>query len=163
MVASIMLAALGAPELSAQSVELILRNREELELTEAQVQQLDAIRREIVQERNAAMAEMAELRSQLAAGLIRESQVLAAREQREEGAQARAEQRRARIDAILTDTQREELLTLRRQGVRARFAPGRQGPGFGPWRPGFAPGRGFPGRAPGFGGPRRGFGGFGLR
>jgi len=150
-----MLAALGASDTSAQSVEQILRSREELELTEQQVQQLDAIRREMVQERTREQAEMAELRSQLAAGLIRQSQMMAAREERMDGAQARAEQRRARIEGVLTEEQREEALTLRRQAARDRIAGAR---GFGQGgRPGFAPGRGAPRGQPGApGGTRRG-------
>jgi hypothetical protein len=154
-------AALGASDLSAQSVEQILRNREVLELTEQQVRQLDGIRREMVQERAAEMAEMADLRSQLAAGLIRESQLMAAREARQDGARARSEQRRARIEAVLTEAQREELSTMRRQNVRDRMAGAR--PGFGRGlRQGFAPGRGAARAQPGFpGGARRG--GFGPR
>jgi hypothetical protein len=156
------LIALGAAEVSAQSVEVILRNREELELTEQQVQQLDAIRREMVQERTEEMAERSELRSQLASGLIRESQVMAAREERQEGAQARIEQRRERVDAVLTEAQRDEVRTLRRQATRGRMAAaGARGPGQG-GRPGFAPGRGAQRGQPGLpGGPRRG--GFGPR
>jgi hypothetical protein len=150
LIALFMLGALGRAELSAQSVEFILRYREELELTEQQIQQLDALRREMVQARSAEMAEMAELRSQLAAGSIRESQVMALRERQQDAQAARAEQRQARIDQILTLDQREELLTLRRQGLRGRGV-------LGPRRPGIAPGRGLPG------GPRRGPRGFGLR
>jgi hypothetical protein len=156
-----MLAALGAADASAQSVEQILRNREGLELTEQQVQQLDQVRREMVQERTQEMVEMAELRSQLAAGLVRESQVMAAREQRMDGAEARAEQRRARVEAVLTEEQREEARTLRRRAARDRIAAAPRGPGQG-GRPGFAPGRGAPRNQPGApGGPRRG--GFGPR
>jgi len=157
------LTVLGATDVGAQGVEQILRAREELELTDQQVQQLDAIRREMVQERMAEMAEMTDLRSQLAAGLIRQSQVMAAREERQEGAQARAEQRRESIDAVLTEAQREEALQLRRSAARDRIAARPQpGPGFGPRRPGFAPGRGAQRGQPGFpGGQRRG--GFGPR
>jgi hypothetical protein len=154
--------AFGAADVAAQSVEVILRNREELELTEQQVQQLDAIRREMVQERTEEMAEMSELRSQLASGLVRESQLMAAREERQEGAQARLEQRRERIDAALTEAQRDEVSTLRRQAARGRMAAaGARGPGQG-GRPGLAPGRGAQRGQPGPpGGPRRG--GFGPR
>jgi len=152
----------------AQSVESIMRARERLELTEQQIQQLDALRRESVQRRNAEMAQIAELRSQLEAGQARRSDLMAAMEDQQEARQATAEQRRASIDAVLTEAQRETLQQMgrrdRRQRAGARPRAG-QGPVRGP-RAGVAPGRGpgagagfAPGRGPGFApGPRAGRG-----
>jgi hypothetical protein len=145
------LLALGTAPMEAQSVEAIMSARARLELTEQQVERLDAVRREAVAQRNADAAQIAELRSQLEAGQIRRSELMAAQEDLRDARQARAEQRRASIDAILTDEQREAVQQMRTRAARTRPGIGRpgigrSGPGFGPRaRPGFAPGarRGF--------------------
>ena len=128
----------GRPE---GGVESIMRLRERLELTEDQVDQLDAIRRENVQQRTAEMAEMTEVQSQYAAGLIRRSDVMAAMEDRDEAARGRDGQLRERLESILTEGQQESLNRLRRQdrasaGARARGMRGQGG------RSGFRGGRG---------------------
>jgi hypothetical protein len=149
----------GTAPSEAQSVESIMGARERLQLTEEQVQQLDAIRREAVSARNTEMAEIAELRSQLEAGMIRRSQLMALMEDQQVARQARTEERRAGIDAILNEAQREQALELRRRGGQDRAGPGRRFGAYGPGpRRGFGPGAddGFaPGRGPGFrgGGP----------
>ncbi|MBM4183528.1 MAG: hypothetical protein FJ207_04785 [Gemmatimonadetes bacterium] len=84
------LAALSDGQVAGQGIEAIIRARETLELTDAQIQQLDAIRREMVAQRTAEQAEMAELRSRLAAGQIRQSEVMGAREDRQAAAEDRA-------------------------------------------------------------------------
>ena len=117
--------------LAAQNVERIMRARETLALSEDQISQLDAIRREIVSQRSAERAEMDELRSQLAAGQIRQSQLMAAQEARADAAQSRAEDVRTRIEAVLTEEQRAslELMAARGRGGARRpgFAPGGRG------------------------------------
>ena len=70
--------------------ESIMRLRERLELTEDQMDQLDAIRRDNVQRRTADMAEMTEVQSQYAVGLIRRSDVMAVMEDQEEVRRGRA-------------------------------------------------------------------------
>jgi Spy/CpxP family protein refolding chaperone len=150
------LSLVGGRSIEAQGVEGIMRARETLALTEDQISQLDAIRREVVAQRSAEQAEIAELRSQLAAGQIRQSELMAAQEDRADAAQARGEDVRARVDAVLTEEQRAQVELLRSRGQRV-----------GARRPGFAPGgRGGVGRGGGVGpvGPRgrRGGGGFGL-
>lgn len=155
----------GAMPVEGQGVEAIMRARERLELTDQQVQQLDAIRRDAVSQRTAEQAQIAELRSQLAAGQIRRSDLMAAMEDQQDAREGRAEQRQARIDAVLTETQRESVQQMRRRadrqrpGVRGqRPAPGRGAPGVGPRRRfGLAPqgGAGPGGGAPDFGPPRR--------
>ena len=157
------LTVLSAIPASGQGVEAIMRGRETLELTDDQINRLDAIRREIVSQRSAEMAELAELRSRLAAGQIRQSEVMAAQEDRQAAAEGRAQERRARIDAVLTEEQRASVEQIRTRGDRVRdrrqgLAPGDRA-GFG--RGGFGPGRGGPagprglrGNAPGRG-PRR--------
>jgi hypothetical protein len=155
-------AALGAVDVAGQGVEAIMRARETLALTEDQISRLDAIRREIVAERSREQAEMAELRSQLAAGQIRQSQVMAAQEERQAAAEGRLEERRARIDAVLTEEQRASVELLRTRADRVRG--NRPGPGAGP-RIGRG-GVGAGGFGPGAAGPGRrgvGRGGLGLR
>jgi hypothetical protein len=163
VVASCVFAVLSATGVDAQNVERVMQAREELALTDDQVARLDAIRREFVQERAAERAEMAELQSQLEAGQIRPSEVLAAREDRAAAAEDRIEQRRARVDAVLTEEQRAQVEQMRPRADRVRggrqgLAPGgRQGlapGGRGGFRPGgFGP-AGQRGGA-GVGGPRR--------
>jgi Spy/CpxP family protein refolding chaperone len=179
--------ALSAPDLAAQrgpraqqgfgnrggraGVEMIMRMRAELELTEGQIQELDAIRQEVVQRRSAHQAEMAELRSRLQAGEIEREAVRDAMEGRAEAMQEAADRERERIEAILNETQRETLEEMApRTGALARR--GRAGPradgfgmrGGGPrgarmFRPGMRGSRG--GFSPG---PRQGFApGFGPR
>jgi hypothetical protein len=149
LLASGALLAIGATALEAQSVEAIMRARERLELTEEQIGQLDAIRRETVAQRTAEMAQRAELRSQLEAGQIRQSELMAAMEDQRDAREARAEERRASIDAILTDVQRESVQQMRRRADRQRPGVGpRGGQGFGPRvAPGFGP-RARPGVGP---------------
>jgi hypothetical protein len=146
-VVMVAVAAMIAVPASGQGVEAIMRARESLALTEAQIGQLDAIRREIVAERSAEQAEMAELRSQLSAGQIRQSEVMAAQEDRQAAAEGRVEARRARIDAVLTEEQRASVELLRNRGSCARprtrirprtpYGARRRGPRLRPrrWRP----------------------------
>ncbi len=150
--ASFVLVALAvavAAETSAQGVEPIMNARETLGLTADQIQWLDGIRRELVAQRSAEQAEMAELRSRLAAGQIRRSEVLAAQEDRQAAAEGRVEERRARIDAVLTEEQRAQVEQLRTRAERARDRGqgiGRGGPGFGRGAGrGAGPGRARPG------------------
>jgi hypothetical protein len=152
------LAATGAPGLAGQDapaepvgarslpgVEAIIRMRERLELSEAQVADLDAIRRESVERRSTAAAELAELRSQLAAGLIERSDVMAFVEQRRDEDRQYATERQERVQALLDGAQLESVQQLRQRG-RA-FARGRTGlrrggrPGLRGRRPGVRGGR----------------------
>jgi len=90
-------------------VEHIMGLRERLELTDSQIEQLDALRSQIVQHRTAQQADMAEFRSQVMAGQL---EAEAAREQlegRREAGEAFAEDMKSRVESILTDAQKEEL------------------------------------------------------
>jgi hypothetical protein len=86
-----------------------------------------------VQERTAEMVEMQELRSQLDAGQIQRSQMMAFMEERQAARQGVAEQRRARIEAVLTESQLEMVQDMRRRdgrmGIRRGGRPGTDGPG----------------------------------
>jgi len=169
--------AVHAPELAAQrgprgprgfagggrgaGVERIMRMREELELTDGQFQELDALREEVVRLRSAHQAEMAELMSQLQVGEIEREAVRDAVEERAGAMEEVAEQHRERVEAILNDTQRE---TLEEMGARDRafnqgYARGMRGNRNGMRRGGsFGQGMGRPGMPGGRGGfaPRRG-------
>jgi hypothetical protein len=124
-----------ADAMRGQRVEAIMRLREQLELNDNQIQELDRIRQEAVQRRTAHQAEMEELRSQARAGQMGREALREAVEARQEVAEAIREQQQERIDAILSDTQKAEL-----EGMRGRaraFERGRRssmrrgGPGAG--------------------------------
>ena len=104
-------------------VEAIMNIRDRLELTDDQINSLEALRQSGVQRRNDLLANMNELRSQLEAGQIDRGQFAeAVREQREAAGNV-AGQGREQIDAILTEPQ---LATLEEMRGRARaFARGR--------------------------------------
>lgn len=130
------LAASGAIDIAAQdevaerlrgrrgpSVEAIMGMRDGLELTDGQLADLEAIRRETVERRNGAMGEMAEMRSQLAAGQIQRSDLMAFMEDRREANAGLTESIRERVDAILTEDQLE--VVAQRRGNARAFARGR--------------------------------------
>lgn len=106
-----------------QGVEMIMRLRSELELTDEQVERFDAIRQEAVERRTAHQAQMEELRSQVRAGEMTQQEMREIAQARREGAEEVRQQEQERIDAVLTETQRQELETLRAQ--RRGFAMGR--------------------------------------
>lgn len=117
------------------SAAAILNLREELELTEAQVSQLNTMREAQLEERIERMAEAMRIRSSVAAG---ELSRVEARERLRPDRSQRAEQAeatKAEIDDILTIDQREELLEMRaraaRRGARAHARRGNRGQGQG--------------------------------
>ena len=158
-------------------VEMVMRLRDRLELTEEQVSQLDGIRQAVVQHRAAMAAEREELRSQRMATPRDREDREAMREEWEaqrEAAQARRDAARAfsegirsQVESILTDQQMEELQDAagrarafergRRAGMRqGQSMRGRQAPGGA--RGGFRQGRRPEGRgawAPGVRGVQR--------
>ena len=130
------LAGLGAMDIAAQDeaperrrgfrgpgVEGVMQMRDRLELTEAQLADLEAMRRESVERRNADAAEMAEMRSRLAAGQIQRSDLMAFMEDRREANAGVSEAARERLEAVLSE---EQLGTLDQMRSNARaFAAGR--------------------------------------
>lgn len=119
----------GRPEARQDGgIESIMRLSERLELTEDQMDELDAIRRANVERRTADMVEMTEVQSEYAAGLIRRSDVMAVREDQEEARRGRAGQQRESLQAILTEGQQDSLNRLRRES-RASRGDGRRGRG----------------------------------
>ncbi len=132
-------------------VEMILRQREQLELTESQVQQLDQIREAAVQRRTAHQAQMAEMRSKVMAGEMKPEELRQAVQARRDAAAQVATQQRERVEAILTDAQKQKIEEWRAQarGFRmGRMSAMRGG------RTGMMGRRGFHGGFPGMGGQR---------
>ena len=104
-------------------VEMILRQRERLELSEDQVRQLDQIRQEAVARQTAHRAEMAELASKVRAGQVEASALREQVQARREAATEIQTQQRERVEALLNDAQKEKLQDW---GSRARaFQMGR--------------------------------------
>jgi hypothetical protein len=129
--------AVGAAEAHAQSrggdagprrtggmdVEAVMALRDRLELTDDQLTALEELRAARVVERSAQAAEMAEMRSRLRAGQIPRSEMMAFIEGRREASAGVADERRAQIEAVLDETQRESLGAFRDRG--RSFARGR--------------------------------------
>jgi len=152
------------------SAEAVLGMRARLELADAQIADLTRIRQENLRVRQEEMMGRMELQSRLRAGDITRDQFAAELDKRREAVGARTgSQGTDRVSAVLNESQREKLQTLRRQEFRQRlgqrgFRSGQgEGRGFGPGRGGFGNRSLGPGR--GRGGPARGFGpgGAGLR
>ncbi len=104
-------------------VESILRQRERLELSQSQVDQLDEIRKEAVQRRIAQQTEMAEVRSKLLAGEVKPEEVRTMMRSKHEGAGEVRKQEREHIVSILSDTQRQKIQTW--MGEARAFRRGR--------------------------------------
>jgi len=128
------------------SAETVLRLREKLELTDAQVAQLDALRREALATRQAHMAQMMELRSRQLAGELTPEECSAEMAKRRDQAREQMGARDDRVAGILTETQRTQLTELRRHEWRqqgwmgrggrrdgVRFGPGMRGRGGSGW------------------------------
>jgi Spy/CpxP family protein refolding chaperone len=130
-------------------VESVLRMREELKLSAAQVNQLEALRKEIVAQRQNEARDMIDLQSRIAAGNIDRDEARKQMEGRRDAIRTTMEQRRDRMEKILTAEQREQVLRgqLRAERMRMRAPGGRGGFGPGMGRRGFAP-RGFDGPPP---------------
>lgn len=137
-------------------VEMILRQRERLELTEDQVGRLDRIRQQAVERRTAHQAQIAEIRSKVAAGQMERDELREQVQALRDGFEGVRTQEREQVEAILTEAQRE---TLQQWGAQARaFRMGRasalrgQQGRFGPDRGerGMAPRRFGDGFGPGF-------------
>lgn len=110
------------------AVERVIRLADELELTEAQREQLESIRVELLEARASETVRRMELLSEIQAG-IREPEAMRAHA-RELAGQARESLRemRGRYEEILTEEQREELRRLnRRNALRDRGVRSRRG------------------------------------
>jgi Spy/CpxP family protein refolding chaperone len=111
-------------------VESMLRMRESLKLSDAQVNQLEALRKEIVAQRQNQARDMIDLQSRIAAGQLDREAARKQMEARRETMRTTMEQRRERLDKILTAEQREQVLRAELRAERMRGPRGR--PGFAP-------------------------------
>ena len=90
-------------------VEHLMRMQEQLELSQDQIDDLDAIRQLVVQHQTSRQAEVAELRSQVMSGQLDRADMRDSAESRRNASEAFSDDIRTRIEAILTDAQKEEL------------------------------------------------------
>ncbi|HEX6063890.1 MAG TPA: Spy/CpxP family protein refolding chaperone [Longimicrobiales bacterium] len=123
-----------APRLPAGpvNVEAALRMREQLKLTDSQAAQLEALRKELVTQRQNQAREMIDLQSRAAAGLLEREEMRKQMESRRESMRSALEQRRERMERILTDAQREQLARARAQAGRAELRRAGRPPGVAP-------------------------------
>jgi Spy/CpxP family protein refolding chaperone len=124
-------------------VEMILRLRDDLALTEGQVQQLDAMRQELVERRTAARSEVEELQSQARAGALTREELREQMQARRDAAVGGLDEQRERIEGVLTEAQRAQLQELRESRGPRQGRRGGGPDGVRPRRPGRppAPGR----------------------
>lgn len=145
----------GGMRLQGLNVEMALRMKEQLKLSDAQFSQLDAIRKEIVAERQQRAHDMIDIQSRLAAGLIQREDVRKQFEANRDAVQKVAQARHDRIAKILTTEQQDQLRRAERRMImqrvrmnRGRMGPGGFGQGFG--RGMMRPRRPFPPMGPGW-------------
>lgn len=112
----------------ATGVEAALRMREELKLSASQVNQLEALRKEIVTQRQNAARDMIDLRSRIEAGHLEREAARKEMESRRDAMRETMKQRREQFEKILTDDQRDQLREdMRRHGRRMEMR-GERGP-----------------------------------
>ena len=104
--------------MGAGGVESLLRMRETLKLSDAQVNQLEAMRKEIVAQRQSQARDMIDLQSRIAAGQVEREEARKQMEARRESLRTTMEQRRERMESILTAEQREQLQQARQRMER---------------------------------------------
>jgi Spy/CpxP family protein refolding chaperone len=95
-------------------VEAALRMRSELKLSSAQVNQLEALRKEIVAQRQNEARDMIDLRSRAEAGNLDREEARKQLEARRDALRETMKQRHEQFDKILTQEQRTELRHLQR-------------------------------------------------
>jgi Spy/CpxP family protein refolding chaperone len=113
----------GARGMGAGGVESLLRMRETLKLSDAQVNQLEAMRKEIVAQRQNQARDMIDLQSRIAAGQVEREEARKQLETRRETLRTTMEQRRERMENILTAEQREQLQQARQRMERMERRP----------------------------------------
>ena len=111
------------------NVELALRHKEDLKLSDAQVSQLDAVRKEIVAERQSHATQMIDIQSRVAAGLIQREDVRKQFEGKRDEIRKTMEARQDRISKILTPEQQDKLRDGERREMQKRMRAGQMGPG----------------------------------
>ena len=110
----------GAGGLPAPPVERLMVLAEELDLTETQLDELDALRQAQLARRQERSNERLRVQSELAAGLLERSEIRELMQGGRAAARANAEAVQEQLAGILTIDQREQLLELRTQSMRHR-------------------------------------------
>ena len=110
-------------------IERILRQRESLELTEAQVNSLNGLRLQTLESRAAMHAARSRIASDVAAGETTHAEAAGELHDLRNRQREAADEARAAVEDILTEAQQEQLSERRRQGVRGRTGMRRNGPG----------------------------------
>lgn len=113
----------AGPMARMNSVERILRLKEELKLTDAQVSQLESIRKELVAKRQDEARARIDLESRIAAGLTERRETRDDIEERVKKLRDEAEKNRERIEKILTEEQRDKLRDERIERARTLIRP----------------------------------------
>lgn len=90
-------------------VEAALRMKTDLKLTDAQASQLEALRKEIVAERQAHARDMIDVQSRIAAGLVKPEDARKQFQGNRDAMRKTMEARRDRIEKILTPEQRDQI------------------------------------------------------
>ena len=128
------------------NVEAALRFKQELKLSDGQVNQLESLRKEIVAERQARARDMIDTESRIAAGYLSRDDARKQFESKRDAERQTFEQQRDRISKILSAEQRQQLESETREHMRSRMRDfhdrmgprmrghGRMGPGFRSWR-----------------------------
>lgn len=91
------------------SVEGLLRRKEELKLTDQQVAQIEAIRKDEVARRQAESRELIDLQSRVAAGLVERTEYRDEMEKRGDAQRVAARNVRNRLEQILNDEQLDQI------------------------------------------------------
>ncbi len=99
----------------AVGVELLMRMRERLKLTDGQFKRLDAIRADAVQRQIGRQASMIELRSRVLAGEATRGALVDSMTAWRKAARAAREETRTRVESILSSAQKDTLKTMMRR------------------------------------------------
>jgi hypothetical protein len=91
------------------NVEIALRMKDRLKLTEAQVSQLEAVRKEIVAERQTQVRDRIDIESRLRAGLVKPEEIRKQFEGKRDAVRKTVEQRQDRIAKILNQEQQDQV------------------------------------------------------
>lgn len=111
------------------NIELALRHKEDLKLSDAQVSQLDAVRKEIVAEKQARASQMIDIQSRVASGLLKREDVRKQFEDKRDDIRKTMEARQDRVAKILTQEQQDKLRDGERREMQKRMRAGGMGQG----------------------------------
>jgi hypothetical protein len=114
------------------NVEIAMRMKERLKLTEAQVSQLETLRKEIVAERQAQARDHIDIESRMRAGLIEREEIRKQFEGKRDALRKTVEQRQDRIAKILNQEQQDQVARATHHLLARRMHGGQGGQQMGP-------------------------------